>query len=720
MLRRNFFQTLGATAESAGAKRPLLRLAVAFCVLALLGLVYLPALRGGLLWDDAAHVTSPELRSLQGLVRIWTELGATQQYYPVLHTAFWVEHRLWGDAVLGYHVVNLALHAVAAGLFWRVLRELKVSGAGFAALLFAFHPVCVESVAWISEQKNTLSLVFSLAAALAYVGFEQTRTARGYGVALGFFLLALATKSVTATLPAALLVTIWWRRGELRWTRDWRPLVPWLVIGAGAGLFTAWVERTVIGATGAAYDLTPLMRVLLAGRAACFYLGKLVWPADLAFVYPRWTIDPREPLQLIYPAVVVGLLAALAVRRPQRRGLLAGLLVFLGTLFPALGFLNVYPFVYSYVADHFQYHASLAVLALIGAGWARWRDQARDGRSPWWRVAPGVAAGLVLAVCALQANRQSRQYRDVETLYLATLELNPGCVLVHNNLGMICALRGDSASAIAHFRAALTANPNFAEAEDNLGGELAKLPVREGEAVAHFEAALRIRPDFPMAHLNLANGLAAIPGRGDEAEPHYRRVLELAPKYAKAHNDFAIWLAGRPGRRAEALTRYEEALRLDPGSAVARANYAYELSRDPARQREAITHYELALNNDPAQAEAQNNLANLLASTPGREAEAIAHYEAALRTRPDYAEAHNNLANQLIGLAGRAAEAVVHYEQAVRIRPDYAEAHNNLAIAYANDGRLADAERHFRLAIQHRPDFAAARENLRRLLAPSP
>ncbi|HUL55009.1 MAG TPA: hypothetical protein VLT83_16525, partial [Opitutaceae bacterium] len=231
-------------------------------------LAYLPAVSGGLLWDDDGHVTRAELQSFEGLRRIWFDVGATQQYYPLLHTAFWVEHQLWGDAVVGYHLTNIFLHAAAALLVVAIVRRLfqqrtgpaaslRAPGTGgtaggpgresfpgaewLAGFIFALHPVCVESVAWISEQKNTLSAVFYLGAALAYLGFDRDRRPSRYWVALGLFGFALLTKTVTATLPAALLVVIWWTRGRLSWARDVRPLLPWLALGGTAGLFSAWV-----------------------------------------------------------------------------------------------------------------------------------------------------------------------------------------------------------------------------------------------------------------------------------------------------------------------------------------------------------------------------------------------------------------------------------------------------------------------------------------------
>src|SRR5580700_9103327 len=307
---------------------------------------YWPALQGGFVWDDNAHVTSAALRSLHGLWRIWFDLGATQQYYPLLHSAFWLEHRLWGDAVLGYHLANLAQHAVAACLVVLIVRRLALPGAWLAGLVFALHPVCVESVAWISEQKSTLSAVFYLSSAFIYLGFDRTRRRSSYLWAFGLFLCALLTKSVTATLPAALLVVFWWKRGRLDLRRDVRPLLPWFAIAAAAGLFTAWVERTYIGAKGTDFALTWTQRFLLAGRVIWFYAGKVVWPANLIFTYPRWKIDAGVWWQWLFPAGALAAGVCLALLARRHRGPLAGFLFFAGTLFPVLGFLNVYPSIF--------------------------------------------------------------------------------------------------------------------------------------------------------------------------------------------------------------------------------------------------------------------------------------------------------------------------------------------------------------------------------------
>jgi hypothetical protein len=296
---------------------------------------YWPAVDGAMLWDDSGHVTAPDLQSLDGFGRIWLDRQVTQQYYPLLHSAFWIEHRLWGDSVAGYHLTNILLHALSACLVVMIVRALGCPGAPLAGVLFALHPVCVEAVAWISEQKSTLSAVFYLSAALVYLRFDRDRRKPVYFLALVLFVLALLSKTVTATLPVALLVVLWWQKGRLGWKRDVSPLAPWVLVGATAGLFTAWVERTDIGARGADFNLSVVQRCLIAGRALWFYLGKLLWPSNLTFIYPRWNVTSASVWQIFFPAgvLVVFSLFAVLTRRGQR-GPLAALLYFSVSLFP--------------------------------------------------------------------------------------------------------------------------------------------------------------------------------------------------------------------------------------------------------------------------------------------------------------------------------------------------------------------------------------------------
>ena len=587
-------------------------------------LAYIPALSSGLIWDDPGHITRPDLRSLAGLGRIWFEIGATQQYYPILHSAFWLEYHLWGDATLGYHLLNVLLHATSACLFARLLQRLAVPGAWLAALLFALHPVCVESVAWITEQKNTLSVLFYLLSALAYLRFGNSRRPAHYAVATALFVLALLSKTVTATLPAALLVVIWWKQSRLDWRRDILPLLPWFALGALSGLGTAHFERELIGAQGSAFALAFDERLLLAGRVVWFYLGKLLWPAELIFIYPHWTVDASQWWQWLFLAAGLALLAALLwlalVRR--RRSPLATALLFGGTLFPVLGFFNVYPFVFSYVADHFQYLASLAVFALAGAGLS-----ALAARLPR-RAALGGAA-LLLGTLGTLTCLQSRMYRDLTTLYQTTLAQNPACWMAHQNLAIVLAEAGQVDAAIAHLRTALAIKPDNAAAENNLGDNLASLG-RLDEALPHLQRAVELQPIYAVGHCNLATTLARL-RRFEDAFPHFATAARLDPRYPQAEQNWGIALM-ESGQPAQALDHLQRAVQIAPGWVEGRIYYGRALaSRN--RMQEAADQFRAAVEAAPSSGEA-NYLLGMALRSLGRAAEAEAYLEAAQQCDP--------------------------------------------------------------------------------------
>ncbi len=731
-------------------------------------LAYLPAVRGGFLWDDDGHVTREDLRSLGGLERIWCEMGATQQYYPLLHTAFWVEHRLWGDAVVGYHLANILLHAAAACLLVAVVRRLALPGAYLAGLIFALHPVCVESVAWISEQKNTLSTVFYLGSALVYLRFDQDRRPSRYFLAMSLFVLALLTKTVTATLPAALLVVFWWQRGRLQWTRDVWPLLPWFGLGATAGLLTSWVERTFIGAQGADFTLNLLERGLLAGRVIWFYLGKLVWPADLMFIYPRWTVDGAVWWQYLFPLGSLALVAGLALlaRRPRgpltraaTAGLapaaaagLAGFLIFAGTLFPVMGFINVYPFIFSYVADHFQYQACLGIIVPVAAGLTLAAGPLLTSRAPALRQLAPVGAAALVAVLGALTWIHSGTFRDGQTLYRDTLARNPACSMAHNNLGLILSqIAGRMPEAIGHYEAALRINPRYAEAHLNLGSALAKIPGRLFEAIAEdeaalrifpgladahnnlgvalsqvsgrmpeavdqFEAAVRLRPGSAEMHDNLGVALISIPKRLPEATDHLETAMRINPGSAVMHSHLGVALTKTPGRLPEAMVQFEEAVRLSPGSAAMHNQLGIALAKIPERLPEAIAQFEAAVRIDPGSAEAHENLGKTLLQVPGKLPEAIAHLEAAVRLDPDSADRHGGLGSALLKVPGRLPEAIAEFEAVVRINPELFEAHFVLGMLLSGlPDRRPEALAHFETALRIKPDFEPAREWIDRL-----
>jgi tetratricopeptide (TPR) repeat protein len=448
----------------------------------------------------------------------------------------------------------------------------------------------VESVAWISEQKNTLSLVFYLAAALVYLRFDETRRPRAYMYATLLFACALLTKTVTASLPAALLVAGWWQRGRIDLRRDVAPLLPWFVLGAGMGLLSAHVERVYIGAQGEEFGLDGLQRSLLAGRIAWFYAAKLFWPAELIFIYPRWQVDPAQVGHWLYSLGALALLAGLWGVRSRSRAPLAAVLFFGGSLFPTLGFFNVYAFLYSFVADHWQYLPSLGLIVLASAGLARLLEARGVARAARVGVPVAIVSGL-----GLLSFQQGRMYVDLRTFYVTTLARNPAAWMAHNNLG-------------------------------NLLREAGELDAARG----HFEAALRVRPDLHRVHNNLANVLRA-QRQPAEAERHYRRAIELRPDYVEAHNNLGSLLR-QAGRPAEAKPHLFAAILADPMHADARNNLGMTL-RDLERNTDAIVQFQRALRLQPEMAAAHLNLA-LSFSVAGRNAEAAIHLREARRLNP--------------------------------------------------------------------------------------
>lgn len=584
---------------------------------------YLPAWRGEFLWDDDGHITRADLRSFGGLLRIWFEVGATQQYYPVLHSAFWLEHQLWGDTALGYHLVNLLQHAANACLFGLLLRRLAVPGAWFAASLFAVHPVCVESVVWISEQKNTLSALFYLSAALAWLRFADDRRPGRYALATALFLVALLTKTVTASLPAALLVVSWWKNGRFDWRRDVWPLLPWFGLAAAMGWLTAHFESELIGAKGSAFELGVVERALLAARVPWFYLSSLAWPTDLIFIYPRWHIDAAVGWQWLFPIATLGaLVGGVWLARRGQRAWLAAALLFGGTLFPVLGFVNVYPFLFSFVADHFQYLASLALFALAGAGLAA--AVARFGRGP----ALGALAALLVTCFALTWQRAA-VYRDETTLWQDTLAKNPDCWMAHNNLALVLLSSGQTTAAVSHLESALRMRPEFPEALNNLAGQYVDLG-RATEARTLAEKALVLLPKFPDALNTRGRALLAL-GDADGAARSFEDAVRLNPRFATAWGNLGLAAMNR-GRPTEALAHFQRAAELAPNHAPHQFFVGATLLQ-LRRAAEAVPYLERALALDENHAQAHFQLALALRQL-GRLAEANEHYRMAIEINP--------------------------------------------------------------------------------------
>ena len=560
---------------------------------------YVPALKAGFVWNDDSYVTeNPTLDGADGLRLIWTDTKANEQYYPMVFTSYWIEKRLWGLAPLGYHLVNVLLHAANALLLWTLLARLGLPGPGWAAALFALHPMCVESVAWITERKNTLSLFLSLLAMLFYLASREPREeektrrflrkgkregaqhrsasaqlsrAARHPLLLSFigfllFILALFAKTTAVVVPAVLLVLVWWKRGKIR-GKDVSPLVPWFAAGIALAAHTAWLERTVVAAAGSEWSLGFLGRVVLAGRTILFYSKKILLPLDLAFFYERWPVDARAVAAWL-PAVTALVAVFLAWRFRERigRGPLAALLLFGGVLFPAMGFFNVYAMRYSWVADHFAYQAVAVAAASIACGAAALLQNAPVAVR---RAAAAAAAGI-LALFGVLTSRQASIYEGEETLWKDTLSKNSSCFSCETNYGFFLVNAGRTSEGLAHFEASLKLKPDNVPALLNLG-RAAEQRGSLGEAAARLKAAYAIDPADRVVLVNLATVEVKL-GRTAEAIPLYEEALRLGTADAHiAHNGLGVAFM-RQGRVAEAAEQFREALRLKPDYDFARAN----------------------------------------------------------------------------------------------------------------------------------------------------
>ncbi len=601
-------------------------------------LAYLPALHGGFIWDDDSHVTdSAALRTLHGLVTIWAKPGAVMQYYPLVHTGFWIQYHLWHLNAFGYHFVSILLQACNAILLWMVLRQLKVGGAWLAAALFAIHPVQVESVAWISEQKNLLSGAFYLGAMLAYLRFcpldaEQPQAKRRwwyYGLAFVFFVAAMLSKTVACTWPLTILLLMWWKRGEIRRGDVWL-LAPFVVVGALLGFVTTWVEIYCTGARGIEWSLTIFDRALIAGRAVWFYAAKKVWPENLTFIYPRWNINAGQWWQWSFLLALAVVMAGLwGGRRRIGRGPVVAMLFFVLTLGPALGFVNVYPMRYSFVADHFQYMASIGlIVGMVSAGMMVVRDRVL-------RTVLGAGVVVSLAVLTWQ---QSHAYESAETLWRDTLAKNPGCWMAHNNLGIVLAHRGDVAGARSEYQEALQTNPESYEACNNLGNLLMQ-ESQPAMSVSKYREALRIEPGYVAARCNLAKALGQL-ARTEAAIQQYRIVLEMKPDDVDVHYNLGITL-GKQGRIREACEQFAEVLKYQPDSANGEYNWGFALAT-AADFPHAIPHFRAAVRLNPGYAAAHYGLGMALLRN-GQRAEAISELRRTLELEPGSAEAQRAL-----------------------------------------------------------------------------
>jgi tetratricopeptide (TPR) repeat protein len=533
-------------------------------------LAYLPATRCGFIWDDDVYVTkNPLLTESDGLWRTWFSTNQPSQYFPLVYTTFRLEHSIWGLNPRGYHITNILLHAANAILVWILLRRLSIPGAWVAAAIFALHPVEVESVAWITERKNVLMMLFFLLSLLKWVQFveesETRRARRFYVLSLLFYALSLFSKTTACTMPAALILILWIKHIPLK-AKRWLQVAPYLLLGLAMGILTVWFELIHQSTGRLALGLNPVNRMLLAGRALWFYVGKLILPLQLSFSYPTWKIDENDPRQYVW--FLGCLIAAWSIWRWRDmlgRKAIAAIIFFPVMLFPILGFFSLYTFRYTYVADHYQYVASIGLIALVvGAGCRLARQFGETGKA----VAT-VAAAFILVVLGTLTWRQTHIYKDLGTLWRDTLEKNPNSFLASNNLGVVLLDdEGKLHEAEAHLRRAIKINPTYSPAYYNLGN-LLKQQGKLDEAISNYRQALGLQMPNPFeVHLNLATALAQ-KGKYEEAVKHLNEALRIKPDSPEAYYDWGLTLKEQ-GKIDEAIEKWKKALELNPDLTVAR------------------------------------------------------------------------------------------------------------------------------------------------------
>jgi tetratricopeptide (TPR) repeat protein len=571
---------------------------------------YRPAWHGGFLWDDDVYITNNELLTApDGLGRIWFSLDSPSQYFPLVYTTFRIEHAVWGVDPTGYHWVNLLLHIGNALLVWLVLARLKVPGAWLAGAIFALHPVQVESVAWITERKNVLMGFFFLLTLLAWIAFVKGRTKRSwlfYGLALILYLLALSAKTTACTLPAALFLILWLQKKPVSWKRIFQ-IIPFLVLGIAMGVLAMWWERYHQGTSRAVFTLlSPIERVLVASRAIWFYLSKLTWPSNLAFIYPRWDIAPTHLLNYAWLLATVILCGAIYfLRRYVGRSVEVAAGFFIATLSPVLGFIMLYTFRYTFVADHYQYLACIGPIALASAGLVNLADASKNSRNIIFS-----AAICVVALLTTLTWRQAAMYGNIETLWRMTLSRNPSCWMAHNNLGIVLFEKGQLEDAIAHYRTTLQMQPDFWDADYNLGTALLGKG-QVDEAIFYCDKAVRMQPNDPDAQVALANALLQ-KRQIDDAIVHYEKAVAIRPDYFLARYGLGHALLEN-GKLDAAIEHSRAALLIRPNDADCHTVLAIALD-ETGQSVEAVKHYEKALEISPQSVSALNNLAWLLAT----------------------------------------------------------------------------------------------------------
>jgi protein O-mannosyl-transferase len=495
--------------------------------------IYWPALHGDWLMDDDVYITqNPVLRDPNGLWKMWFLPGTLIEYYPMAQSVQWFEWQLWGSDTFGYHLVNVILHLMSALLVWRLLDKFNLRLAWLGGLLFAVHPQQVESVAWISELKNTLSLPFFLLSMCAWIDYEERHRPGSYLWAAGLFLVAMLCKISMAPFPFVILFYAWWRRGRIRWS-DFTASAPFFLISLTLGIISISAGNFYSQLHNIQAPQVPLggffSRLALTGLSMSFYLWKSIWPVQQLLIYPQWRVDPPSLLQFLPWPILCGVIYWSWKRRQSwGRHVLLGLGFFLINLAPFLGFMVVSYMEFTWVMDHFLYLPLIGLIGLAVAG----MEQIDGSLAQSVRPCAMGAVAIVLGLLAFGSRGYAAQFITEETAWRHTAEGNPEAWMAHNNLGNALARSGQFPEAMEQYQDAIAILPGYADPHSNIGNILQQ-EGRFSEAIEQYKQALQINPNFADAHNNLGNAFYQT-GRISKAMEEYEEALRINPNYTNA------------------------------------------------------------------------------------------------------------------------------------------------------------------------------------------
>ncbi len=661
--------------------------AVAIIIITII--VYYPSLKGDFLWDDDLFLTENRLiKDDNGLSLFWFTTEAPD-YFPLTSTTLWIEWRLWGKNPLGYRITNLILHITNSLLLWLLLHKLKIPLPWLAGLLFAIHPVNVESTAWITERKNLVSMIFYLLSLISFTKFEESEKRYLYILSLFTFLLALLGKTSVVMLPLVLLFFSWWKKGNAP-LKEIRLYIPFFLLSLILGLVTVWFQyNRAIGDDIVRTD-NLLSRLSIAGIALWFYLYKALLPFHLSFVYREWSIDEREILSYI-PGIlfVLSMYILWLKRKTWGRPFFFAVGLFSINLFPVLGFFNIYFMRYSPVADHWQYFSIAAIIALAtGGGSTLFR------RIPsLYRYAVILPVAVAILLSVLTWNR-TKAFRDVESLWKDTLHKNPNAWMAYNNLGLHHARQGKTEEAISLYVKSLEIKPDHWEAYNNIGIAMMKKGNLK-EAEQHLRKALIHKPNSRDVLNNLGVTLLK-QERLEEAAQYFRRILSDNPGYIEAMINLGNTLL-KSGSIDEAIDSYTKAMNIDPRNPELNNNLgkAFEIKGKP---EDAVKLYKNALKGRPDYTETHKNLGIIFAKTKNLD-KALYHLQKAAALNRNDMDVRYNIALAL-ELKGDISRAVREYENLLKITPNRPELMDKLAWIFATskDSSFRDGKKALELS----------------------